>query len=160
MVKYNMDKMTEQMAIEILKAKLACKELEFSPHTECCEAKCDECVYAYAQGTVGEQKEVLAMAIQALEEIQQYRAIGTVEELKALKEKAEQGLFCKVGDTVYIAHKEIEPCRVSMITQKADMSWKFRLTPPSGWVFEVKQSDFGKTVFLTKEEAEQKLVNG
>ena len=32
-------------------------------------------------------KECLIMAIQALEEIQQYRAIGTVEELKKLKEK-------------------------------------------------------------------------
>ena len=81
-----MDNMTEQMAIEILKAKLSCKELEFSPHTECCEEKCDECVYAYAQGTVGEQKEAIAMGIAVLEEIQQYRAIGTVDELQALKE--------------------------------------------------------------------------
>lgn len=32
---------------------------------------------------------VMDMAIQALEEIQQYRAIGTVEEFKTLKEKAE-----------------------------------------------------------------------
>ena len=32
-------------------------------------------------------KEVLRFAIQALEEIQEYRAIGTVEEFKALKEK-------------------------------------------------------------------------
>ena len=31
---------------------------------------------------------VLDMAIQALEEIQQYRAIGTVDEFKALKEKS------------------------------------------------------------------------
>lgn len=31
--------------------------------------------------------EALNMAIQALEEIQQYRAIGTVEEFKATKEK-------------------------------------------------------------------------
>ena len=32
---------------------------------------------------------VFEMAIKALEEIQQYRAIGTVEELKGLKEKNE-----------------------------------------------------------------------
>lgn len=32
---------------------------------------------------------VMDMAIQALEEIEQYRSIGTVEEFKALKEKAE-----------------------------------------------------------------------
>ena len=34
--------------------------------------------------------EDLVVAIQALEEIQQYRAIGTVEEFKALKEKEER----------------------------------------------------------------------
>lgn len=33
--------------------------------------------------------DAFCMGIQALEEIQQYRAIGTVEEFKALKEKAE-----------------------------------------------------------------------
>ena len=31
--------------------------------------------------------EAVSMAIKALEEVQQYRAIGTVEEFKALKEK-------------------------------------------------------------------------
>ena len=33
--------------------------------------------------------DVLEVAINALEEIQQYRAIGTIEEIKALKEKSE-----------------------------------------------------------------------
>ena len=35
------------------------------------------------------RKEALYMAIQALEKIQAYREIGTIEEFKALKEKAE-----------------------------------------------------------------------
>lgn len=39
------------------------------------------------------------MAIQALEEIQQYRAIGTVEELQALKEKNEPKKPNKSGVT-------------------------------------------------------------
>ena len=42
--------------------------------------------------TSGEEeyfKEALGMGIVAIEEIQQYRAIGTVEEFKELKEKAE-----------------------------------------------------------------------
>lgn len=34
------------------------------------------------------EKEAITMAITVLEEIQQYRAIGSVEELKALKEKS------------------------------------------------------------------------
>ena len=57
--------MTEQMAIEELKAL----------------RKDDKRVYA-------EEYEALEVAIQALEEIQQYRAIGTVENLQALKEKS------------------------------------------------------------------------
>ena len=40
----------------------------------------------YGEGLVSESHR---MAIQALEEIQQYRAIGTIEEFKALKEKNE-----------------------------------------------------------------------
>lgn len=40
----------------------------------------------YGEGLVSESHR---MAIQALEEIQQYRAIGTIEEFKALKEKVE-----------------------------------------------------------------------
>lgn len=35
-------------------------------------------------------KEMCSMAIQALEGIQQYRAIGTIKEFKALKEKNEE----------------------------------------------------------------------
>ena len=37
-------------------------------------------------------------AIQALEEIQQYRAIGTIEEFKALKEKATQKKVAYQGE--------------------------------------------------------------
>ena len=35
------------------------------------------------------ENQALHIAIQALEEVQAYRAIGTIEEFKALKEKAE-----------------------------------------------------------------------
>ena len=60
--------MTEQTAIEKLKAKLTCKKLELLRSIEKgCDRNCDECEYCYAQGTVGEQREALAMAIQALE---------------------------------------------------------------------------------------------
>lgn len=39
-------------------------------------------------GADGKEFEDLEMAIQALSEIQQYRAIGTIEEFKVLKEKS------------------------------------------------------------------------
>lgn len=45
--------------------------------------------------------ETCVIAIQAIEEIQQYRAIGTVEEFKALKEKAylyEQAFYLLLKD--------------------------------------------------------------
>ena len=48
--------------------------------------ECDGCDYCYSQGNFRKQKKALETAIQALEEIKQYRAIGTVEELKAYKQ--------------------------------------------------------------------------
>lgn len=48
-----------------------------------------------------EEKNALTMAIKALEEIQQYRAIGTVEEFKALKEKNKPKIPNYEGDGYY-----------------------------------------------------------
>ena len=56
-------------------------------HTRAYQYKCDNCEYIDIKGACNEEcKDFYDMAIQALEEIQQYRAIGTVEEFKALKE--------------------------------------------------------------------------
>ena len=53
---------------------------------------------------------------------------------------------------------EVRQYRVSSITQKADGSFKMRLTDLiTKSVFEITPDKLGKTVFLTKEEAEQKL---
>jgi hypothetical protein len=53
---------------------------------------------------------------------------------------------------------EVRQYRVSSITQKADGSFKMRLTDLiTKSVFEITPDEIGKTVFLTKEEAEQKL---
>lgn len=46
----------------------------------------------FALSTTNDFDIAMATAIQALEEIQQYRAIGTIEEFKALKEKNEKRL--------------------------------------------------------------------
>lgn len=45
------------------------------------------------------------MAIQALKEIQQYRAIGTIEEFKALKEKNELKKVIRLSDNEYYDYK-------------------------------------------------------
>lgn len=82
--------MTENEAIGMLQAKLTCMELELLSSIENgCDNDCDACEYCYTQGTVGEQKKALEMAIQAIEENQKFHAVGTIEELKALKEKNE-----------------------------------------------------------------------
>ena len=52
----------------------------------------------------------------------------------------------------------IDECRVSSLTQKADGSFKIRLTNIRGkWVFEITEDEIGKRVFLSRAEAEAKL---
>lgn len=52
----------------------------------------------------------------------------------------------------------IDECRVSSLTQKADGSFKIRLTNLRGrWVFEITEDEIGKKVFLSMEEAENVL---
>ncbi len=56
---------------------------------------------------------------------------------------------------------KVDECRVSSITQKADGSFKIRLTNLRGRrVFEITADEIGKTVFLTREEAEKALEGG
>lgn len=58
----------------------------------------------------------------------------------------------------YFYRKDMDECRVSSITQKADGSFKIRLTNLRGkWVFEITPDKIGKTVFLTRKEAERAL---
>ena len=70
-------------------------------------------------------------------------------------------LPCKVGDIFFKPlswRNTIDKCTVSSLTQKADKTWKIRLT--SGvfrTTFEITINDIGKTVFLTHEEAEKVL---
>ena len=74
--------MIEQTAIEVLKEII--DEITSDENAVCYVTDCD--------------KEPLDIAIQTLEEIKQYRAIGTVEEFKALKEKAEPKKVIRVGE--------------------------------------------------------------
>lgn len=113
--------MTESEALGMLRAKLTCMELEDLACIEKgCDKDCDNCNYCYEQGNRGQSKEALAIAIKALEEIQQYRAIGTVEELRELKEKAtekkpvysdfdENGEVDENGEAVIIPYKAVCP---------------------------------------------------
>ena len=60
--------MTREEAIEMMKAKLECMTREISGiDQDCNTGNCDECELCYAQGNMGEQKEWLKLAIDALE---------------------------------------------------------------------------------------------
>lgn len=65
-----------------------------------------------------------------------------------------------VGDTVwYVASwaQRVDKCKVSMLQQKADKTWKVRITQPRCGVFDITLDEIGKRVFLTEEEAQKKL---
>ena len=62
---------------------------------------------------------------------------------------------CSVGDVVYYNDCK---CKVSMLQQKADKSWKIRLTPPSGNVFDITLNEFNEHCYFTKEEFEPESV--
>lgn len=47
-----------------------------------CNESCDDCELCYMQGTGAEHITSVKTAIKALEEVQQYRQIGTVEECR------------------------------------------------------------------------------
>jgi hypothetical protein len=78
-------------------------------------------------------------------------------------------LPCKVGDTVYALqlkritefcvdplHKEIVTAKVVEITLKDGIKW-FRLYSADDRIAVYRGENFGKTVFLTREEAEKAL---
>jgi len=59
--------MNKEEAIKMLKAKLECMTRDVSGRdSDCIDRRCDECSLNYEQGNMGEQKEWLKMAIEAL----------------------------------------------------------------------------------------------
>lgn len=77
--------MTENEAIEKLHAYLECESRR--AEIVSCNESCDDCELWYMQGTGSEHIESVETAIQALEEVQQYRQFGTVEECREAVEK-------------------------------------------------------------------------
>lgn len=76
-------------------------------------------------GNVGElQKQMCETAISALKEVQQYREIGTVEEIKSVKKYIDLKKKCGTpGNTIdlcseYVAIGTVEECREAVEKQK------------------------------------------
>lgn len=70
-------------------------------------------------------------------------------------------LPCKVGKKFFRTipwRNIVDECVVSSLTEKADKTWKIRLTSiVFRTTFEITINDIGETVFLTREEAEKAL---
>ena len=75
--------MTIDEAQIMLKAKAKCIErICKGIYEDCNEQKCDNCDLCYAQGTNGDQIELMLQCGEWLEELKAYREIGTVEECR------------------------------------------------------------------------------
>ncbi len=100
--------MSENEAKEKLQAYIKCQESqEPADVLEQCDKNCTFCELCYAQGLYGEHKEAVQMAINALEEIQQYRAIGTVEELQKAQEEEKilKFYYCDTEDSYLLGRR-------------------------------------------------------
>ena len=117
-------------------------------------------------------KEIMQKCVECIDEHEQLA--GWLEELKAYKDAEEQGLLlrlpCKVGDIVYhekthaTIHTGIQAYQITniMISQNKKGVWtkKYRaMLLLNGKIIDNQLNfsfdEIGKTVFLTKEEAEQ-----
>lgn len=137
--------MTLQEAKDMIKAKLTCLELDSD--IEGCDGDCKDCEYSYTQGTFREQKEAFKIAIKGLEELKKY------------KDLEEQGLLLRlpfpVGTELYF------PFKLQGVKKDRIRRWQlnkkglfFCAYAGNAYRLEV----IGKTVFLTKEEAEAALA--
>ena len=72
---------------------------------------------------------------------------------------------CYIGQDIwqikeyYNGRIEIRKGKVSMLLQKADKTWKIRITVKSS-VWDFSPSEIGKRYFFSKEEAEKALAEG
>lgn len=102
----------------------------------------------------------------ALEELNAYKELGSLDRLRELAEMDSAGCIppCKIGDVFYrvcygFDSSEIEKYRVSMVTQKADRSWRIRATDTeSSFQIDWSLDDFNKRAYKTREEAEAALA--
>ena len=123
-------------------------------YKECDSAKsCNDCVHWR-----------IAQRLAAIEDI-----LGDeydLDRLRVLVEMDSAGciLPCKIGDVFYrvcygFDSSEIEKYRVSMVTQKADRSWRIRATDTeSSFQIDWSLDDFSKRAYKTREEAEAALA--
>ena len=97
-------------------------------------------------------------------ELEQYRALGPIDRLRELKQADDEGrcvvLPCKVGETVYTTRwfdTFWETCTDSRGELFRRKQFQHKVTKEKFSPFSLDYTGFGKTVFLTYEEAEAAL---
>ena len=99
--------MTNEQATNMLKAKLECLKRETSgTDFDCNNSNCDECPLCYKQGNMGEQKESLDMAIQALEQTKENRHM-TNRETENLMRHMKKTSDLEVCEKIIMLAKEV-----------------------------------------------------
>lgn len=78
--------MTKEEAAKILESKAECMRREISgTYADCNYRKCDDCDLNYAQGTMGEQREAIQVAVEALQEPKRPDSVGATDDRKLAK---------------------------------------------------------------------------
>ena len=155
--------MNNSEVLEKLRAYLKCQENKVKGiNAMCTHNMCDDCNLCYMQGTTSEHIEAIEVATQALEKLQVYKNLE--EQGRLIK------LPCKVGDTVYCIFSRYtkctfnneefdeyscQRCEYECDSKKENYVQGMRAYSLDWIVTNLKK--FGKTVFLTKSEAETKL---
>lgn len=143
-----------------LECREVCQRQEDRGCTDCPIAKAFDRLSAYEDtglepGEIEQLKgEVFGLRLDK-QELEQYRALGSIERLRELKQADDEGrcvvLPCKIGDTVYsIRHEQVpdDDYRMSFHTEMRIISQKFGL---------IHADCIGKSVFLTREDAQAAL---
>lgn len=86
-------------------------------------------------------------------------ADSIIQRMDALLNKCDREPPILVGDKVWVIDYDngITECKVSMIQQKADRSWKFRISHPKWGVYDRPATDLGKSVFRSEQDAKDEL---
>lgn len=92
-------------------------------------------------------------------ELDAYRALGPIDHLRELVGAEREGRFplCAAGTVVQTISG---PVKIIGVNMRINGSWYYAYRDKSGSVRGYKSDDFGKTVFLTRAEAEAALDDG
>jgi len=110
------------------------------------------------------------VSVKAMEELLEYRKIGTVEEFKALKNVEGKTVYlinnntdsCCGCESLVVGDDYCDKCQIAypQCSEKSVCEKQYlevvELKASAKWIFDNTES-FGRTVFLTREEAEQAL---